>query len=93
MPQFGDFPLVVAAERKQRLQGGESAAAERALESVELGEGSAYLDGVDLGIAGRFFYQCLFGLGDEPGLKFPVPADSLGGFGIQPARKRGDLLT
>ena len=51
LPEFGDLPLVVTAERQQRLQGGESAPAERTPEAVELGEGGANLALAELGVA------------------------------------------
>src|SRR5690349_17893846 len=51
LPQLGDFPLVVAAEGKHRLQCREGASAERALEAGELGEGGANLLGIDRNVA------------------------------------------
>ena len=92
LPEFGDLPLVVAAEREQGAQRGEGAGAERAPETIELGERGAERGRVEFGIAGRLLQQRFLGFGDEPRLQFPVTADTLGALRIDATGERGDLF-
>ena len=86
-----DFPIIVAAEGKERIQRGEGASAERALEARRARRSAARISAAsNVGVAGRFLHHRFLGFGDEPRLELPIAADALGGFRTEALGKRGD---
>src|SRR5438445_8344845 len=81
LAQLGELAIIVAAEGKEGLQRGEGAAAERLLQSGELGEGDADLLAVEACVARGFLDHRLFGLRDQPRQQLPIAADAGRGFG------------